>query len=66
MADPKVLTKLIDGCIVKLSTIIGDDNMGDPRMIDYRSPDELSGLLLSDLGQRLPLDPLSNVINSDN
>lgn len=53
MADSQALAKLVEGCIIELSTIVGDDNTMKFEVADYRHLNELLDLLLSDSGQRL-------------
>lgn len=48
MADPQVLVKLIEGCIVKLFTIVSDDDTKKSKVANYQPPNKLLGLLFSD------------------
>ena len=51
--------------IVKLSVVIGDNDLREAELADDQFPHELFSLSFSDLGHRLGFHPLGKVINSD-
>ena len=51
MVDVESLTKLMEGGIVKLLAIIDNDDLRQAKEIDNVPPDEVMGILLSDLDE---------------
>lgn len=52
--------------VVELLPIVGDDGMRNPKPIDDLLPNKILSGLLSNLRERLGLDPLCEVVNGHN
>ena len=59
--NSKFLTHLLQGKIVKLFLIVGDDNVWDSKPADNVSLDEVCVLCLSDRGEWLCFNPFGEV-----
>ena len=57
--------KLSEGGIIKLSTIVDDERVGEPELADDRFSEESPHLGLGYLGKCLGLHPLREVVNGD-
>lgn len=55
----------MEGWAVELSTIIDDDHLRKAKLIDYGLPNKVTGIILSDLGQRFYLHLFGEVIDSN-
>ena len=61
--NSKFLTHLLQGRIVELFPIIGDDRVWDSEPADYVSPDEVYALCLGDHGEWFCFYPFGEVID---
>ena len=66
MRDGEVRVKLLESIIVKLSGIVRDNHLGNSKPTNDVFPYEVSGVLFHDLGERLGLYPLHEIIYGDN
>ena len=65
MRDDEVRVKLSKPIIVELLSVVRDENLGNPKLANDTFPYKISCIFLNNLGERLCLYPLSEVINGD-
>ena len=63
--NPEVFTEAFKECIVKLSSIIGNQHSGHPKPVYNIFPDEVLNILLSDICQGFCFYPLREIINAN-
>ena len=64
VVDSKLFTKISEGCVVKLSSIVGYKHPRYSVPAYYALPDEVLNILLCDFRQGFSFDPLGEVIDS--
>ena len=62
--DPQLLAKVPQCVVIKLFSIISDEDSRDAKAANDAFPDEASDILLGDSGQRFYLNPFSEIVNS--
>ena len=61
--DSQLLAEVLECVVVELFPIIRDEDFGDFEVANNAFQDEVSDILLSDSGQRLYLDPFSEIVD---
>lgn len=65
MDDLHVLTNILEGCTIKLSTFDGDNHPRKVELIDDGLLDKVAGIVLDDLGQRFCLYRFGKVVDGN-
>ena len=61
--DSQLLVEVLECVVVELFPIIRDEDSEDFEVANNAFQDEVSDILLSDSGQRLYLDPFSEIVD---
>lgn len=63
VVNVQLFIELLKGSVIKLSAIVGNDELRQNKLVDDGLPDEAACILLDDPRKRLCLDLLSEVID---